>query len=86
MGAARRISAAWEAAKDLPEEFSLEYFQHLLVTANVRKSEEPIEQCIRLMADMRDTWEEAFRQAASTPGASAPQINQHGAALLNLQG
>lgn len=63
-----------------------EYFQHLLVTANVRKSEEPIEQCIRLMADMRDTWEEAFRQAASTPGASAPQINQHGAALLNLQG
>lgn len=64
-----------------------EYFQHLLITANIRKSPQPIEECVELMTNMRDTWQEAFEQAAkegSTP--KEPKTNFHGASLLNVRG
>lgn len=73
-----------EIAKSLDRLY--EYFQHLLVTANIKKTAAPIDECIGLMAGMRDTWQEAFRQAAETGLVETPQINQHGAAVLNLQG
>lgn len=63
-----------------------EYFQHLLVTANIKKSDAPIDECIRLMVNMRDTWQEAFQKAAMEQTSAPPQINQHGAAVLNVQG
>ncbi len=63
-----------------------EYFQHLLVTANIKKENAPIDECIELMVDMRDTWQEAFQKAAIEKPESSPQINQHGATVLNLQG
>ncbi len=64
-----------------------EYLQHLLVQANIKKSGEPIDTCIELMSSMRDTWREAFDTLAkeSRP-KNAPQINQHGASMLNVQG
>ncbi|MBX3176934.1 MAG: flagellar export chaperone FliS [Candidatus Hydrogenedentes bacterium] len=62
-----------------------EYFQHLLITANIRKTAEPIDECVQLMAGMRDTWQEAFQQAAAQAG-DAPRINQHGSSVLNIQG
>ncbi len=73
-----------EVAKNLDRLY--EYFQHLLITANVKKTEAPIVECINLMTDMRDTWQEAFRKAAEERPPEAPRINQHGAAVLNLQG
>ncbi len=73
-----------EVAKNLDRLY--EYFQHLLITANVKKTEAPIIECIKLMTDMRDTWQEAFRKAAEERPPEAPRINQHGAAVLNLQG
>ena len=73
-----------EVAKNLDRLY--EYFQHLLITANVKKTEAPIIECIKLMTDMRDTWQEAFRKAAQERPPEAPRINQHGAAVLNLQG
>jgi flagellar protein FliS len=73
-----------EVAKNLDRLY--EYFQHLLITANVKKTEAPIVECIQLMTDMRDTWQEAFRKAAEERPPEAPRINQHGAAVLNLQG
>lgn len=73
-----------EIAKNLDRLY--EYFQHLLITANVKKIETPIDECIRLMTDMRDMWQEAFRKAAEERPPEAPRINQHGAAVLNLQG
>ena len=65
-----------------------EYFQHLLVTANVRKDPAPIDECIDMMTSMRDTWQELFETlSAEAPVTSgAPSINPHGASLLNLQG
>jgi len=65
-----------------------EYFQHLLITANIRKEATPIDECVTLMTTMRDTWQELFDTLAkeTPPETKAPAINQHGAALLNLQG
>lgn len=73
-----------EVARNLDRLY--EYFQHLLIQANVKKSDGPIDECIALMTDMRDTWQEAFRRAAEERPPEAPRINQHGAAVLNLQG
>lgn len=73
-----------EVARNLDRLY--EYFQHLLITANIKKTEAPIVECIQLMTNMRDTWQEAFRKAAEEQPPEAPRINQHGAAVLNLQG
>ncbi|MBI2422212.1 MAG: flagellar export chaperone FliS [Candidatus Hydrogenedentes bacterium] len=63
-----------------------EYFQHLLIQANVKKNAAPIDECVRLMTEMRDTWEEAFASISKTEEIPAIQpINQHGAAVLNIQ-
>ena len=72
-------------ARDLDRLY--EYFQHLLIQANVNKTVDPISECVTLMTDMRDTWQDLFETIArDTPTIKAPAINQHGAAVLNLQG
>lgn len=64
-----------------------EYFQHLLITANVRKETESIDQCCELLVSIRDTWQEVFAKLSrEQAGQTAPVINQHGNAMLNLQG
>jgi flagellar secretion chaperone FliS len=64
-----------------------EYFQHLLIQANIKKTTEPIDECVGLMTEMRNTWEEVFQKVAEeNPPKRAPQINPHGASLLNMQG
>lgn len=66
-----------------------EYFQHLLITANLHKDTAPINECVRLMREMRDTWDEAFKKAArESTELSAGVANQRTAAVsltaLNL--
>lgn len=74
-----------EVARNLDRLY--EYFQHLLITANIKKSAAPIDECIHLMTGMRDTWQEAFRKAAEgQQSLDAPTFNQHGSAVLNLRG
>ena len=64
-----------------------EYFQHLLITANVRKDAEPIDQAVELMTTMRDAWAELFQSLAREEDArKAPQFDPHGASLINMQG
>lgn len=64
-----------------------EYFQHLLITANIRKDAAPIEECIGLMTEIRDTWTEVFEKVAQEETATAaPQTNPHGSAVLNVRG
>lgn len=64
-----------------------EYFQHLLVTGNIRKDARPVDECVTMMATMRDTWQEVFdKLARESESRQAPSLNQHGASLLNLQG
>lgn len=66
-----------------------EYFQHLLVKANVRKESAPIDECVELMTRMRDTWQEVFDQMARnspSPVPTPPKHNQHGASMINVKG
>jgi flagellar protein FliS len=83
---ALNMKAGGEIAQNLDRIY--EYFQHLLVVANVKKEVQPIDECIALMMQMRDTWQEVFdqlqREGLETP--PPPPQHQHGAALLNLKG
>ena len=65
-----------------------EYFQHLLVKANIQKKTSPIEECISLMTIMRDTWQDLFLKVSTEalPTAAPPKINPHGSAILNIEG
>jgi flagellar protein FliS len=64
-----------------------EYFQHLLVVANIRKDAQHIDECLEMMTRLRDTWQELFDSLSRTGDvAKAPTVNQHGASLLNIQG
>ncbi len=64
-----------------------EYFFHLLVQANVRKDIVPLEECVSLMTNVRDTWEEVFEivDKEDTPKPPAA-YDPHGASMMNLQG
>lgn len=76
---------AGEVARNLDRIY--EYFQHLLIKANIRKEVDPLVECIEHMTTMRDTWQEAFAKAEKEGlGAGAHQINPHGNAVMNLQG
>lgn len=67
-----------------------EYLQHLLISANVKKNGDAIDECVKLMTQMRDTWEEVFANLGKEQhphvAPTAPRINQHGSSLLNIRG
>lgn len=65
---------------------SYEYFQYLLTQANIKKEPEHLVECVQLMTDMRDTWEELFDNLAETDELpkERPAINLHGASVLNI--
>ena len=65
---------------------SYEYFQHLLTQANIKKEPELLVECVQLMTDMRDTWEELFDNLSETDELpkEKPTINLHGATVLNI--
>jgi len=64
-----------------------EYFQHLLIKANIRKNTEPIDECIGFMVSLRNTWQELFATLAKDQPVKTPvAINQHGAGIINVQG
>lgn len=76
---------AGELAENLDRTY--EYFHHLLVTANIKKDSAPLDECVRHMASMRDTWSELFEQVDKDEILDAPPaINQHGASVMNLEG
>ena len=64
-----------------------EYLHHLLVKANIRKDPKPIEECVRFMTDLRNTWEDLFSTLAKEDGPKPqPRSNPHGAQVMNLKG
>ena len=76
---------AGEIARSLDR--SYEYFHHLLVTANIKKDSAAIDECVGLMASLRDTWEELFVKTAREESAELPPaIDQHGASVMNIEG
>ncbi|MCC6152423.1 MAG: flagellar export chaperone FliS [Candidatus Hydrogenedentes bacterium] len=63
-----------------------EYFQHLLIKANIRKDSSPLDEVITHLTTMRNTWQEAFAKAATQSEDESKPANLHGAAVLNMQG
>jgi flagellar protein FliS len=65
-----------------------EYFQHLLIKANIRKEVAPLDEAVEHLTAMRDTWQQAFDKLTreEAPVATKAQINQHGAGIINVQG
>lgn len=80
------MQAGGEVARNLNRIY--EYFQHLLIKANIQKKTPPIEECVTLMTDMRNTWQELFAKvdAENPRPPSPPPLNPHGSAVLNLEG
>jgi flagellar protein FliS len=76
---------AGEVAHNLDR--SYEYFHHLLVTANIKKTTDPIDECMKLMTSMRDTWQELFDGIEREESIEIPlAMNKHGASVMNLKG
>jgi len=75
---------AGEIARNLDRIY--EYFQHLLIMANIRKETAHIDECVRMMSAVRDTWQEVFDSVGRETSSSAPRVNPHGAAVMNVQG
>ena len=65
-----------------------EYCQHLLIQANIRKDKSPLDECLQVLTDMRDTWRELFDKIdREQPITKAPpKMNVHGSSLMDLQG
>lgn len=63
-----------------------EYFQHLLIKANIRKDSSPLDEVITHLTMMRNTWQEAFAKAAAQSADESKPTNLHGSAVLNMQG
>jgi flagellar protein FliS len=76
--------SAGEVAQSLDK--SYEYFQHLLIKANLRKDIGPIQECVKLMSELRDAWQELFDRMRNETPDRAPQMDPHGASVINVQG
>ena len=63
-----------------------EYFQHLLVTANIRKDPRPIDECVEYLTSMRDTWQNLFEGLAKETTPTPQRINTHGSKIINIRG
>lgn len=75
-----------EIAKNLDRVY--EYFDHLLVQANVNKDTAPIKECVEHMAAMRHTWAEAFEAAEREQSSETDSDGEGsgGASVMNLKG
>ena len=64
-----------------------EYLQHRLMMANIRKEKSFVNECIRMMSDLRNTWKELFDKTSpeEIPGVGS-NGGQRDGRTLNLQG
>lgn len=46
-----------------------DYFIHLMIEANVKKSEEPIEEVLTYLTDLKETWMQVVKQQMQQPTA-----------------
>jgi flagellar protein FliS len=76
--------SAGDIARNLDR--SYEYFQYLLIQANLRKDPAPIVECVDLMSQLRDTWQELFDRFRNDQTLRTPKINAYGPALINVKG
>jgi flagellar protein FliS len=64
-----------------------EYIQHRLMMANIRKEKSFVNECIRMMSDLRNTWKELFDKTSPEEIPQAGMnLGQRDGSSLNLQG
>lgn len=73
-----------EVAQNLDRVY--EYLYHLLVAANVNKTPETIDECVRHLERLRDTWQELFDSMAQGETDTPAAHNQHGHTIMNFEG
>jgi len=75
---------AGEIAMNLDKVY--DYVHRLLIRGNVRKEKAPLEEAVRLMRMLRDTWKELFDNlpASEVPPTSTEAVR--GSAMLNVHG
>ncbi len=81
---ALNMQAGGDIARNLDRIY--EYYQHLLIMANLRKDTQPIDDCVAAMKSMRDTWQELFQKLAKEQPTAVPTVNTMGASALNISG
>jgi len=63
-----------------------DYIHRLLIRGNVRKQKAPLEEAVRLMRMLRNTWQELFENLpASEVPSTSPEVAR-GTVMLNVHG
>jgi flagellar protein FliS len=63
-----------------------DYIHRLLIRGNIRKEKAPLEEAIRLMRMLRDTWKELFENMPASEIPPTPVEAARGTAMLNVHG
>ena len=63
-----------------------DYIHRLLIRGNVRKEKSPLQEAVKLMTALRDTWKELFDNLPVSEIPSTPQEAARGNAMLNVRG
>ncbi len=85
--ASLNIEAGGDIARNLDRTY--EYIHHRLITANIKKEVDAMDECIDHLVGFRDTWQEVFRNTEAGKADApppAPKFNQHGHSVMNLEG
>ena len=63
-----------------------DYIHRLLIGGNVRKQKSPLEESLKLMTALRDTWKELFDNLSVSEIPPTPQEAARGNGMLNVRG
>ena len=63
-----------------------DYIHRLLIGGNVRKQKSPLEEAVKLMTALRDTWKELFDNLPVSEIPPTPQETARSSAMLNVRG
>jgi flagellar protein FliS len=63
-----------------------DYIHRLLIGGNVRKQKSPLQEAVKLMTALRDTWKELFDNLPVSEIPPTPQETGRSSAMLNVRG
>ena len=63
-----------------------DYIHRLLIRGNVRKEKTPLEEALKLMTVLRDTWEELFDSLPVSEIPPTPEDAARSSAMINVRG
>jgi flagellar protein FliS len=82
--ASLNMKAGGEIAANLDRIY--DYVHRLLIRGNVRKETASLEEAVKLMTILRDTWKELFENLPATEIPPVPTEAARGTAMINVRG